>query len=192
MDTCGPLLVDNAKKYVLVATDLVMRVVDLELLNDMISQELFHAYHRIVARHTKPLLVLSDNAPQFKALNTVVTANTRGKFSWKFIPAHSPWEGGAYESIVKMMKKSILRTFHNQALSDSEMRTALAEIASILNECPLTYVTDSEGVFPLMPNHFIKSAVFEPKEIVTTTNHTRTRTADQLIHIYKRSLEMSS
>ena len=166
-------------------TDLVIRAVDLELLEDMSSEELLSTYRRFLAHHAPSLYFVSDNAPQFHLLREIIAVDFRHDFTWKFLPAHSPWEGGVYERIIKIFKDSILRTFYNCALTDTALRTSLCEIVAMLNARPLTYVSEDGNDIPLMPNDFLKIHFTQPDDIIPPEN--ATVTAEHLTHIWKQS-----
>jgi hypothetical protein len=185
IDTAGPLYVQNQKRYVLLVTDLIIRAIDLELLEDMTTAELDNAFRRIMARRTQPQFILSDNAKQFKLLRTVLQERMRADHSWEFIKEHSPWMGGAYERLIGLTKGALIRTFHGKALSDGELRTALAEIAGVLNGRPLTYVSEELEDQPLTPSHFLRSyfSVLDAPVMETT----RTVTRDRLTSLWKKA-----
>ena len=65
IDTFGTLMVGWHKYYSLEIVDLVCRAVDLEVIEDMMTEELMFAWRRFVARRIQPNFVVSDNAPQF-------------------------------------------------------------------------------------------------------------------------------
>ncbi|XKL63773.1 hypothetical protein PGB90_006137 [Kerria lacca] len=190
MDTAGPLYVQHEKRYILLVTDLVIRAIDLELLTEMTTEEISLAFRRIVARRTNPKFILSDNAKQFHLLQSVLSATSRTDLTWKFTPEHSPWIGGAYERMIALTKGSLLRTFHGQALSDITLRTALAEIAAVLNGRPLTYVSEDIQDKPLPPNHFLRSFLSLPQELIPDTSRAVTR--KHLTALWKKCNEITN
>ncbi|XP_065206647.1 uncharacterized protein LOC135836015 [Planococcus citri] len=191
IDTFGPLYVNKEKRYVLLATDLVIRGIDAELLLNMSTEEICLGLRRIIARHSTPKLILSDNAPQFKAVKQAFDIIFTHEWSWKFIPAHSPWMGGVYERMVALMKNSLLKTFHNVALSESLLRTALAEIAATLNDRPLTYVVKNDLDEIITPNHFLKS-YFTVNDIPEQAEANATPAAAHTIKLFKQSNEITN
>ena len=76
---------------------------------------------------------------------------------WQFITEHSPWEGGAWERLIRSVKRCIIKVVGKAMLTFSEMNTLLVEVESIINARPLTYVHDDcEGIsYPLTPSHLI-------------------------------------
>jgi len=80
IDTCGPLIVNNIKTWIVIFIDLVCRNIDLEFLSDMTTDKLLHAFRRFSARHRMPAFIISNNAEQFKFLNVVLSASINTDF----------------------------------------------------------------------------------------------------------------
>jgi len=68
--------------------------------------------------------------------------------------------------MIGIVKQALLRTFHGHYLSDSAVRTSLAEIVAVLNSRPLTYVSKEFGDFPISPADLLQSNYEIPEEIV--------------------------
>lgn len=96
----------------------MIRAVDIEVLENMNTDITFLALKTIIARHSHPKIIVSDNAPQFKAIHTALQKEYTHEWSWKFIPEHSPWEGGVYKRMVGIAKSALLKTFHNRGITD--------------------------------------------------------------------------
>ena len=59
-----------------------------------------------------------------------------------------------------VVKSSLKKTLHLSAVSDDELRTILVELEGIMNQRPLTYVSDIENSSEaLTPSHFLSSSV---------------------------------
>jgi len=184
IDITGHLWVNRLKRYVLLVTDLVTRAVDLELLENMSTNEIFLAFRRIIARHAEPHFILSNNAPQFQRLEEMYTHD----WTWKYNPKFLPWMAGTYKRMMALLKNALFRTFHGYAISDTLLRTALAEIAAMLNQRPLTYVSKALEDQPLTLNDFLRAQFCLLKENVSLTP--TTPTAAQLVHLHKQSMEI--
>ncbi|XP_022222013.2 uncharacterized protein LOC121405532 [Drosophila obscura] len=75
---------------------------------------------------------------------------------WKFIPPRAPHFGGLWEAAVKSAKLLIVRQVADAALTESEVRTVLAEAEAIMNSRPLTPAsTDPNDGEVLTPGHFL-------------------------------------
>ena len=78
------------------------------------------------------------------------------KIHWKFITSLSPHQGGMYESLIKVTKRALRMSTGDQILSWNEMATIFAEVKSIVNSRPLTYLSDDPNdLRPLTPNHLL-------------------------------------
>ena len=75
-----------------------------------------------------------------------------GSFSL-LLPPHA---SGVWECLVQITKKHLKSTVADRLLSDIELRTLLAEVESIVNNRPVTAVSDDpEDCSVLTPNHFL-------------------------------------
>ncbi|XP_065190838.1 uncharacterized protein LOC135821769 [Sycon ciliatum] len=126
----------------------------------MTALQFIACFRRFVARRGVPRLLYSDNASQFKAASgvldqlwsTVATdpgvANyfTSQGITWKFTTAFAPWQGGVYERMVGLVKRSLRKALGRQHLRLDQLATLLAEAEAAVNSRPLTSVTaDYEG-----------------------------------------------
>ena len=129
-------------------------------------------FRKFIARRGIPHKMLSDNQLSFqsasaifmaiyKALTSAKTKDFCAKYgiSWSFIPALSPWWGGAHESLVKVVKNALKKTFEKRIYSVEEMSTLLAEAEAVTNTRPLTFlgsdISDGVAICPadlLLPN----------------------------------------
>ena len=61
-----------------------------------------------------------------------------------------------YESLIKVTKRALRMSTGEQILSWNEMATIFAEVKSIVNSHPLTYLSDDPNdLRPLTPNHLL-------------------------------------
>ena len=61
-----------------------------------------------------------------------------------------------YESLIKVTKRALRMSTGEQILSWNEMATIFAEVKSIVNSRPLTYLSDDPNdLCPLTPNHLL-------------------------------------
>jgi hypothetical protein len=118
----------------------------------MTAATFLNAMRRIFARRGIPAVIISDNAPQMKLTNRafIVVWNKddddkNGQFfaqkgiTWRFVPQHSPWYGGAYESLVGVVKRTLKPTLGRRILPYGDFMTVIIEIEGVLNGRPLTY-----------------------------------------------------
>ena len=75
---------------------------------------------------------------------------------WVFQPPAAPHASRVWERLVQIMKKYLKSAVADRLLSDIELRTLLAEVESIVNNRPMTAVSDDpEDCSALTPNHFL-------------------------------------
>lgn len=148
------------ERYAFIITDLVIRAVDIELLDNMTADQVLYGYRRIAARKSFSKFQVSDNdAQQFNLIHKTILKQYNHDITWKCIPEYSPWQGGIYERLIVLINGTLCRTFHGKALSDTVLCTAFAEIAITLNLRPITYVTENNedrSLTPKKPNDFLK------------------------------------
>lgn len=174
LDYLGPIYVkgesEMKKVWVCLFTCLTVRAVHLEWVTDLTAVQFLSCMRRFVSRRGKPDLIISDNAPQFKLVNTALNKQWRQMFidrevlnyvamegiKWSYTTALAPWQGGFYERLVGMVKRSLRKAVGRKHFTLEQLVTLLVEIEAVLNSRPLTYVyEDFESGFILTPAHFL-------------------------------------
>ena len=75
---------------------------------------------------------------------------------WVFQPPAAPHASRVWERLVQIMKKYLKSAVADRLLSDIELRTLLAEVEPIVNNRPITAVSDDpEDFSALTANHFL-------------------------------------
>ena len=64
---------------------------------------------------------------------------------WIFNPPQTPHVGGAWERLVRSVKDVMYRLLKDTVLKDAQLLTLLTEAESVVNSCPLTYLSDDPG-----------------------------------------------
>ena len=78
------------------------------------------------------------------------------EIQWEFNPPAASHMGGAWERLIRSIKKILKAVIGLQSLTDETLVTFLAETEKILNDRPLTSVSeDPEDLEPLTPNHIL-------------------------------------
>ena len=124
--------------------------------------------------------MLSDNAKTYRSAAKEVRILSRtprlfedfalqGK-KWQIITERSPWEVGAWERMVRSVKRWIVKVVGRAMLDVYKMNTILVEIKGVINSRLFTYVhDDSEGIsYPLTPSHLVNGRNLSQKEPVTS------------------------
>ena len=173
IDYLGPLTIqcesDLTKNWVCLFTCINVRAIHLELVQDMTTESFLMCIRRYIAQRGKPMMVLSDNAGQFKLGNAVIgklwgsiVTNSEVQsyvsnegIAWKFITDYAPWQGGFYERLVGITKRSIRKSLGRCKVTGEQLRTLLAETEAIVNSRPLLYLDDDiNSAEAITPSHF--------------------------------------
>lgn len=120
-------------------------------------------------RRGRPRELYSDNATTFKCaskeLKELVTALDKNELatefnsfemSWKFISPTAAHMGGAWEKLIRSVKKNLYHITNLRNIQDELFRNLLIEVENVVNSRPLTYVPiDCDASEALTPNHFL-------------------------------------
>ncbi|UYV70083.1 hypothetical protein LAZ67_7001725 [Cordylochernes scorpioides] len=138
--------------------------------------------------------IYSDNGTNFAKLNRIFKRldwiriereTSIERIQWIFIPPSAPWWGGFWERMVRTIKEMLIKMLGHRELKYVQLQTALCEIESIINNRPLTYVSeDDNDLKPLTPNEFLQngpeSSFPEFENLKPEMLHTRYRELGQL------------
>ena len=83
---------------------------------------------------------------------------SRYLITWKFNPPVSPWMGGSWESLIKSTKRALNVITKDRLFTHEVLYTFLCEVESILNNRPITAVSDdvNDNDFEtITPNHIL-------------------------------------
>ena len=146
VDYAGPLYITkkgNQKRYILLFTCGVTRAVHLELTQTLEHKDFLLAFTQFTARRGVPSEIYSDNGSTFLA-----AAKSLPDIKWNFITPLSPWHGGFWERIVRSIKTPLRKVAGGARLKETELRTLLTKIESVINSRPLTVLrgTDSHRI----------------------------------------------
>jgi hypothetical protein len=191
LDYFGPMQVKRArsrlKKWGCIFTCLVTRSVHLELADSLQTDDFILVLRCFVSRRGHPNEIFSDNGTNFKGADKELRDSLQQldqervsdfllqRFTkWNFIPPHAPHFGGVWERLVRSVKTALKAVLKEQVVSESVLRTTLAEVEAVLNSRPLTYnSSDVNDLTALTPNHFLHGGAspvapigeFDPGEI---------------------------
>ncbi|XP_055910446.1 uncharacterized protein LOC129944807 [Eupeodes corollae] len=173
VDCFGPMHVKygrgTVKRFGMIFTCLSFRAVHIEVLNDLSMDQCYMAVRRFLIIRVVTKFIYSDNG-----LNLIGTKNRLDKdvkemeaalgeycakyegILWRFIPAYSPWMGGAWERLIKSIKSSIEFTLRGVTPREDVLLNALYEAQGQINRRPLTHIpVDPEDPRPLTPNSIL-------------------------------------
>ena len=140
-----------SNSYILLFPCSVSRVIHLELVPNLTTQEFIKSMKRLIARRGSPKRVFfSDNAKAFQAgAKWVTRINKDVKFhiflsnkstTWKFNLSKAPLWGGQCERLIGLTKQILYITIRKAHLKWANLEEVLLDIEVNLNNRPLTYI----------------------------------------------------
>lgn len=168
-DCFGPYQIYSGEsKYrrevnVVVFTCLVTRAIYLRRLNRMTSDEMFTAIQELWTRRGPICTIRSDNGTNFAGCGKLINRALREKLSvefslkWIFNPVYTPQWGGAWERLIRDIKRALKAAMHGVRLSDRVFDTMLYQVEDIVNTTPMTHIpaTPDDNI-PVTPNLMVK------------------------------------
>ena len=170
VDFAGPFHVrcctDQPQKvWICLFTCYVTRAVHLDATLDQSTESFIRCLRRFAARRGLPAKFIADNSKTFKAADKYLKSvckdgNVKQYLTglgteWMFNVERAPWWGGAFERLVRSTKRCLRKLIGRAQFSYDELVTTLAEIESVINSRPLSYVTSGDLEEPLTPSHLV-------------------------------------
>jgi len=118
VDHAGPLFVKNIysndatmyKAYIVVYTCASSRAVHLDLAADATSETFIRSFQRFISRRGMPGTMISDNGKTFKSKELQDFCASK-RIKWIHIVERSPWWGGFYERLVRLVKRCLKKFY---------------------------------------------------------------------------------
>ena len=165
VDYFGPFLVkigrSNHKRYGCLFTCLQIRAVHLEVVHSMSTDSFMMALTRFVSRRGPPEVMFSDNGSNFVGAsnelrrvlqslddNGISDRLLRYNIEWRFNPPGSSHRGGAWERMIRTVRRVLSSVTSQQVLTEEALLTYMVEVEGIVNNRPLIPVYDD----PLSPS----------------------------------------
>ncbi|XP_066982204.1 uncharacterized protein [Macrobrachium rosenbergii] len=73
---------------------------------------------------------------------------------WKFSVPRAPWKNGFFERLIGVTKGGLAKALYRKVVSFEELRTLTSEFSAIINNRPLTYLSE-DSMECLTPAHLI-------------------------------------
>ena len=167
IDLFGPLyLVKQVKIWVAIFTCAIYRAVHLELVTSLSTDSFIAALRRFIARRGRPSTIYSDNQTNFtgcqKALESLDWEELHEfynleRIEWKFNPPTAAWWGGWWETLIRVIKRTLFKVLQKACLNYEELETVICDSEALINSRPLTYVSeDISDLVPLTPKMFLQ------------------------------------
>ena len=170
----GPLLVkqrrSQVKRYGCLFTCLTSKAIHIELAMDLTTDAFINALRRFLSRRGPVQRFFSENGTNFASAEKTLREALRQwnqhqiedflfqkEIQWTFNPPNASHMGGAWEKMIRSVRRILTSLTTERTLDDDQLHTFLLEAESILNSRPLTPITtDADSLGPLMPNHLLK------------------------------------
>jgi len=180
VDLAGPLYMKNGDKvWVILFTCAVYRCVHLDFVTSLSTEIFLNALERFINVRGRPHQIYSDNGSNFVGAvslfsklnwNKIEALASTHQIKWIFNPPSAAWWGGWWERLIRIVKDLLKRMLGKERLDYEQLRTSLSHVENIINERPLTVVTeDQNDLVPLTPAMFlrgIRSASFPEGTLV--------------------------
>lgn len=199
VDYFGPVEVKRGrgtcKLYRVIFTCLASRAVHLEVAVSLETDTCINALRRFISRRGQVTHLVSDNGTNFvgaeRELREAVDALGHHRIGgvlaqagicWSFNPPAGSHHGGVWERMIRMVRRVLSSVLRQQTLDDNALHTVFCEAEPILNDRPLTKLSDdSNDLEPLTPNHLLllkgkpamPPGVFEPHDLYVKKSWTQ-------------------
>ena len=144
-------------------TCLTIRPVHLKLVKGLSAPLFLNSLKRFVARRGKPKLIVSDNAPQFHFVKSVLDTQWSTIFQgnevldyfsyegiqWNLTTSLASWQRGFYEQSVTLLKQSLRKEMGHKIIYWDKLMTLLIEVEAIINTRLLIEVEAIINTHPL-------------------------------------------
>ena len=174
LDYFGPIEVkrgrSRVKRYGALFTCLASRAVHLEMAYSMDTDSCISVLRRFICRRGQVKEIVSDNGTNFVGterelrealahlnLNKIQHSIQADGIKWTFNPPYGSHHGGVWERLIRIIKKILYSITKEQTLDDESLQTALCEVEAIMNDRPITILSeDAKDPEPLTPNHLLQ------------------------------------
>lgn len=186
------------KRWVALFTCLTTRAVHLEVAHSLDMDSCMMCVRMMMARrNVTPIEMRSDCGTNFRAATKELDrfAAHFPRVKWVFNPPGAPHMGGAWERMVRTVKRCFSEVVGDRALSEELLRCALVEVEWVVNSHPLTNVSLSpHEPTALTPNDFLTAAgqVRDVQEVIVQEDNEKLlkrswRSAQQIAdHFWRR------
>ncbi len=149
---------------------LPVRAVHLEVAYSLDTNSCINCIRRFMCRRGQVLHLRSDNGTNFigaqrelrnalKSLDhdTIQSTFLSEGIKWTFNTPAGSHHGGVWERLIRLVKKVLYSTLQQQCLDDENFHTILCEAEAILNDRPITKLSDDPNdLEALTPNHILQ------------------------------------
>lgn len=173
IDYFGPFEVkcgrSNVKRYGVLFTCLTTRAIHMEVAHSLETDSCINAFRRFVARRGQVSVMRSDNGTNLVGAEKEMRESLKGwnqskiaeslsqkGITWIFNPPAGSHFGGIWERQIRSVRRILTQLLRQQTLDDERLHTLFCEVESIVNDRPITRVSnDPNDIEALTPNHLL-------------------------------------
>lgn len=145
------------------------RAIHLEVVDSLSTDAFMDAYECFASTRGNCISITSDNGTNFvgakNRLNVIrdiwmkcahLSRFVNQAIEWRFIPPHSPHQGGLWEAAVKSFKHHLYRTVEIDRITILELKSLAKRIEACLNSRPIGVVhEEGTDAIAITPAHFL-------------------------------------
>lgn len=173
VDYFGPLYVkqgrSTVKRYGCLFTCFTTRAIHIEIAHSLDLDSFICALQRFISCRGKPEKIFSDNGMNFHGGNRELresleawnqkymgTYLAQRGIEWHFNPPTASHMGGVWERMIRSVRSILKTLIKEQLVSDETLRTVMAEVERIINDRPITTLSDDPtDPEPLTPSRLL-------------------------------------
>lgn len=173
VDYFGPIEVKKGrsmiKRYGVIFTCMASRAIHIEVAYSLDTSSCVNAVRRFICRRGQVVHLRSDNGTNFigaeRELREALSCLDHSKIQrallseglkWSFNTPAGSHHGGVWERLIRLVKKVLYSVLREQQMDDESLHTIMCEIEAILNDRPITRVSDDPNdLEALTPNHLL-------------------------------------
>lgn len=161
IDCFGPITITKAYRkqlrYAIIFTCLTTRAIQVEILESMNGPDCLAALTIFANRWKMPEVIRCDNGTNFVWASKALRARDGTSPEWKFNPPLAPHMGGAWERLIRSVKRTLKSLQMPEKISETELRVFMSHTVDIINSRPLTSVPIHAAEEPaITPNDFLR------------------------------------
>ena len=159
----------ESEPYITIFVCATTLAVHLEVSPTLTTRDFLLAFRRFCAICGTPAVILSDNGRNFIGAEACIAKLVveegevqdhmrKLQIKWKFQTPCAPWNGGGghFERLIAVVKSALAVALQRKTLQEEVFHTALAEAQAVVNNRPLTYLSNQLGEEPLTPSHLLR------------------------------------
>lgn len=174
VDLAGPFTIYEAnqkkKIWICLFTCATVRAIHLETVTSLSAEDFLYCLRRFTSRRGYPIMLISDNATNFKLISKVMKKAGDQKIlspssyeafmedhhiQWKFVTEYSPWMGGFYERLIGLVKQCLTKMLYLKKFNYCQFSTIVTEVEHIVNLRPLIYVSSEINQTIITPSDYL-------------------------------------